>query len=285
MKQILSFLFITLLLYSCQNGNKKAPTLESENEILVDTIAYAMLVIGFEEQFAAIEAEYDSASHERQLELEAEFEELDQAMVKAQRQFVREYPSSYQSLLVLREIDWSFESASEYRSYLDLLDPALHDSTPYGELDHLVTRMEGVEVGKQAPDFIMPDVKGSSRKLSDHYAGSTYLLLDFWASNCGPCRIENRNIVLAYEMYHDRGFDVLGVSTDTRKDAWLAAIEKDGLIWTNVCSLESWNENEVVAMYALRQTSQNFLLDASGKIIAKELRGEELITALEELFR
>lgn len=203
MKQILSLVFFLLLLYSCQSGNKKA---------IADTTAYAMLLNGFEEQFAAIEAEYDSATTERQLELEAEFEEIDQAKVKAQRQFVRDYPSSYRSLLVLQEIDWSFELASEYRTYLDLLDPALHDSAAYRELDHLLTRMEGVEVGKPAPDFSMLDATGETVQLSEKYGNSKYLLLDFWASNCGPCRKENANIRKAYDSFHEMGFDVLGVS-------------------------------------------------------------------------
>ena len=271
MKQILALsLFAVLLMLSCQRA---------------DTLAYARLVEGFEKQFAAIEAEYDSASAERQLELDVAFEEVDQAMVEAQKLFIREYPSSDQSLKVLNEIDWSFTSAADFRIYLELLDPSFHENSQYLKLDNLIKRMELVDVGQQAPDFAMEEVDGTPRRLSEQYKSSQYLLLDFWASNCGPCRIENRNIVLAYEMFHDQGFDVLGVSTDTRKEAWLAAVEKDGLIWTNVCSLESWNENEVVEMYALRQTSQNFLLDASGKIIATELKGEELLSTLEVLFR
>ena len=92
-----------------------------------------------------------------------------------------------------------------------------------------------------------------------------------------------RNIRKAYEMFHDKGFDVLGVSTDTRRDSWINAIALDGLNWTNLCSLEPWNENEVVKLYALRQTSQNYLLDSSGKIIDKDIRGAELISTLEQL--
>lgn len=285
MKQILTLSIFALLLYSCQSGNRRTSTSEDSNDMPADTVAYTLLKDGFEKQFAAIDAEFDSATAERQLELEAEFEELDQAMVKAQRQFVMDYPASNQSLLVLKEIDWSFELASEYRQYLDLLDPVLHESSQYRDLDKLVTQMEQVEVGKQAPDFAMLDVKGTNRELSEQYRGTQYLLLDFWASHCGPCRKENMNIRAAYDRFHELGFDVLGVSTDTRKEHWINAIETDGLIWTNVCSLEPWNENEVVRTYALRQVSQNFLLDNSGKIIATELRGEDLLATLEELFK
>lgn len=285
MKQILALSLIGLLfMVSCQGGKNRNSNGLAGEKVLVDTLAYATLVEGFEKRFAAIETEYDSASADRQLELEADFEEVDMEMVEAQKQFVREYPASNQSLNILVEIDWSFESASEYREYLELLDPSLHANGHYSELDNLVRRMDLVEVGKQAPDFEMTDVQGTVRKLSEHCERSEYLLLDFWASNCGPCRIENRNIVSAYERFHSRGFDVLGVSTDTRQEHWVNAIEADRLTWTNLCSLESWNENEVVTLYALRQVSQNFLLDSSGKIIATDLRGEELIATLEELF-
>jgi peroxiredoxin len=286
MKQILTISgFAILLMLSCQRGHNSASNMAADDKITGDTLAYARLVEGFEKRFAAIEMEYDSAGAERQLELEAEYEELDQEMLEAQKQFIRKYPASNQSLKVLNEIDWSFSSASEFKIYLELLDSSLHKNSQYRKLDDLVRRMEEVEVGKQAPDFTMEDVEGTPRKLSEQYSRSKYLLLDFWALNCGPCRMENRNIVRAYERYHRQGFEVLGVSTDTRKEAWLAAIEKDGLVWTNVCSLKDWNENEVVGMYVLRQTSQNFLLDATGKILATDLRGEELLATLEVLFR
>ncbi len=275
MKQILAFSgLVVLFMLSCQRGNNRASQVSAEDHALADTLAYARLVEGFEKQLEAIEAEYDSAGAERQLELEADFEKVDLEMVEAQKQFIREYPASNQSLKVLNELDWSFTSATDFRLYLELLDPSLHENTQYIELNNLIKRMEQVEVGKQAPDFTMEDVDGTPRRLSEQCSSSKYLLLDFWASNCGPCRIENRNILIAYEMFHDHGFDVLGASTDTRKEAWLAAVEKDGLTWTNVCSLEAWKENEVVEMYALRQTSQNFLLDASGKIIATDREGE-----------
>lgn len=285
MKQILAFsLIVVLFMGSCQGGKNRDSKEFAGEKVLVDTLAYATLVEGFEKRFAAIETEYDSASAERQLQLEAEFEDIDLEMVEAQKQFVREYPASKQSLRVLAEIDWSFESASEYREYMELLHPSLYEKSQYGELDNLVRRMNLVEVGKLAPDFEMTDVQGTTRKLSEQCEKSEYLLLDFWASNCGPCRKENRNIVNVYERFHSQGFDVLGVSTDTRKEHWLNAIEADKLTWTNLCSLEPWSENEVVSLYALRQVSQNFLLDGAGKIIAKDLRGEELRTTLEELF-
>ena len=140
-----------------------------------------------------------------------------------------------------------------------------------------------MEIGQIAPDFEMKDTRGNLVMLSDTYRDTKYLLLDFWASTCGPCRKENLIIRSAYDQFHSLGFDVLGVSSDVRKEQWLEAIEKDGLIWTNLCSLQKWNENEIVKTYALRQVSQNLLLDSSGKIIATNLRGDELLNTLGEL--
>ena len=93
---------------------------------------------------------------------------------------------------------------------------------------------------------------------------SKYLLIDFWASSCGPCRKENPNIVKAYNEFHSRGFNIIGVSTDTKRENWLNAIEKDGLNWTNVCNMKKWKDNEIVQLYALRQQSENLLLDSTG---------------------
>ena len=108
------------------------------------------------------------------------------------------------------------------------------------------------------------------------------VLVDFWAAWCGPCRAENPNLVAVYNDFHDKGFDVLGVSLDNNKEAWLKAIEDDKLDWTQVSDLGYW-DNEVSNLYAVRSIPANFLLDADGKIIAKGLRGEKLREKISEL--
>jgi peroxiredoxin len=265
------------------NLNREHSSAANPVDLEVDSIAYARLMAGFEEQFIAIETEYDSADAERQVELDLLYEQTDEELLKAQKQFIKEYPKSMRSLLLLYEIDWSFKSSGDFRTFSEILDTSLHKSNLYLPLVELIDQMDLVEPGRPAPDFEMTDTKGVSHRLSEQYSQSKYLLLDFWASTCGPCRKENANIVKAYAMYRDKGFNVLGVSTDTRQDQWIKAIALDGLSWTNLCSLEAWNENEVVKLYALRQTSQNFLLDASGTIIATDIRGEELISTLAQL--
>jgi peroxiredoxin len=138
-------------------------------------------------------------------------------------------------------------------------------------------------IGKNAPDFEQADTSGNMVKLSG-FRGK-YLLLDFWASWCGPCRAENPNVVKAYQKYHDRGFTILGVSLDQpgKKEAWLKAIHQDGLTWTHVSDLQFWN-NAVAKMYGIRSIPQNFLLDKDGKIIATNIRAEELNKKLSEIF-
>ncbi len=276
------FLVLTIIPVAC-NLNREHSSAGDQVGPEADSIAYARLLSGFEEEFIAIEMEYDSADAERQADLDIIYEDTELELAEAQKQFIRDYPKSMRSLMLLYEIDWSFKRAADFRESLEILDTSLHNSAYYQPLVELVDQMDLVEPGRQAPDFKMTDTQGTGRKLSEQYIHSKYLLLDFWASTCGPCRKENANIRKAYEMFHDKGFDVLSVSTDTRRDSWINAIALDGLSWTNLCSLEPWNENEVVKLYALRQTSQNYLLDSSGKIIAKDIRGAELISTLEQL--
>jgi peroxiredoxin len=139
-------------------------------------------------------------------------------------------------------------------------------------------------VGSMAMNFTQPDTLGHPVSLSN-FKGK-YLLLDFWASWCGPCRAENPNVVKAFNEYKDKNFTVLSVSLDQpgKKEAWLNAIHKDGLTWTHVSDLKFW-DNAVAKEYGIRAIPQNLLLDPSGKIIAKNIRGEELNTKLEEIFK
>ncbi|WP_258539514.1 peroxiredoxin family protein [Chitinophaga oryzae] len=136
-------------------------------------------------------------------------------------------------------------------------------------------------IGATAMNFTQNNVSGKAVQLKD-YRGK-YVLLDFWASWCGPCRAENPNVLDNYEKYHGKGLEILAVSLDDKKDAWVKAIKDDGLTWEHVSDLKGW-KNEVAKEYNIRAVPSNFLIDKEGKIVAKDLRGEELTKKLEEIF-
>jgi peroxiredoxin len=140
----------------------------------------------------------------------------------------------------------------------------------------------GMKVGEAAKDFTLPDVSGKNVSLSS-FKGK-FVLVDFWASWCGPCRQENPNVVSVYNQFKNKNFTVLGVSLDKSKDKWLQAIKDDGLTWTHVSDLKQWDA-AVVSLYGINAIPTNMLLDPQGKIIAIGLRGPALEAKLKEVIK
>ncbi len=157
-------------------------------------------------------------------------------------------------------------------------------SSFYGEklkdyLDGLNTNP--LKIGEQVTEFTMNNVEDDIISIKDYYG--KYVLIDFWASWCAPCRAKNPNLKRAYDKYKTKGFEIVGISMDTDKEAWKRAIEKDELNWINLSDLKGW-ESELAQRYKIKSVPSNMLLDKTGRVIAVEIRGNELHNKLEQIF-
>lgn len=149
------------------------------------------------------------------------------------------------------------------------------------KIEEYIGREQALEIGKVAPEIVLPTPAGEEIKLSDIYSKNKITMIDFWAGWCGPCRNFNPTLVKIYNEYHDKGFEVYGVSLDKTKEKWEEAIKEDKLPWIHVSELKYWN-GEYTKLYNVNYIPQNLFVDQEGKIIARKISEEEIETLLKE---
>ena len=195
--------------------------------------------------------------------------------------FAQEHPDSFFGLVALSEAQSSKEDEARIAAIYNTLNPALQATDMGKELAQRIRSKSITSIGSDAPGFTLNDVSGKPVSLSD--LKGKLVLVEFWASWCGPCRAENPNLVKQYKLYKEKGFEVLAVSLDSDKAKWADAIAKDGLPWLHVSDLKGWN-NAVGRLYGVRGVPASFLVSKEGKIIGLDLRGEALNAKLAEIY-
>jgi peroxiredoxin len=272
------------------DGNDPQGFVEIEGSRDHDFIQYVQNVmqeIQSSEKIQRINQEFVQArqqgDNETMQTLQNEFIVYDDSVKQVIINKMRELGPSLGAIEILRSNrvlnkDKHFEFFAEYA---DTVREELSGSPEAMSFVEEVDNMKNLSVGAVAPEIALPNPEGEIVPLSS--LRGNYVLVDFWAKWCKPCRMENPNIVRAYQKYHDQGFEVYGVSLDRTKADWVQAIEEDNLDWTQVSDLKFWN-SEAAQTYNINAIPFSILLDPEGKIIAKNLRGVELDNKLKEIF-
>jgi len=204
--------------------------------------------------------------------------------------YAESHPKSFISVLIVKGMSEDpTADAKKIESLYNSLDESLKNTTPGKEAKSKIGQAKMPAVGATAPpvgsakwrsDFSAPNPEGKVVSLKESLGKVT--IVDFWASWCGPCRKENPNVVAIYKELHAKGLNIIGVSLDKEAGKWKEAIAKDGLTWTHVSNLKFWDE-PIAAQYGVQSIPATFILDASGKVVAQDLRGPELKAKILEL--
>lgn len=216
-------------------------------------------------------------------EIQQKQKELQESNTGKFQKMISENPESLVSALILSDMmNGKSLSTNEFKELFENLDEEVKNSEIGKQLNETIQKATATAVGSKAPEFSAPTPEGEQLALKDALGKIT--IVDFWASWCKPCRIENPNVVKLYNEYHDKGLNIIGVSLDKngQKDKWLKAIEDDGLTWQHVSNLQYW-QGPVAQLYNVRSIPATFILDENGVIIAKDLRGEALRAKVSEM--
>ncbi len=237
----------------------------------------------FNDLLSKIYNEYKEADEEDQVlvdSLDAEYNKVEEEQFAFYNTFIQEHNNSVVSPFVIRLHMIYRIKLEELESLTASLDLSLAESEYVKWLFNRIEILRKVAIGKLFTDFTMNDIDESPFSLSQ--LKGNVVLIDFWASGCGPCRRENPNVVKIYNKFHSEGFEILGVSFDKDYDKWLEAINEDQLTWYHVSDLQGWN-NTAGKIYGVMSIPHTLLLDRDGIIVAKNIRGEELEEKVKEL--
>lgn len=266
------------------------PNLERGNVVIAGSVAQEQLngfnedVKVYDEKLKALVDEYraaqESGDEEALNQVDVKYDKEDSLKRVFIVNYIKENLSSVVSPFLSTRYMMDME-VEELEALNNSFTGDAKESSYHQQISDRIEVVKGCEIGQLAPLFAMNDKDGNPIAL-ESFRGN-YLLVDFWASWCGPCRQENPNVVAAYNKYHDKGFEIFGVSFDANKDKWIEAVDKDGLTWPHASDLKGWG-NAAGKIYGVRSIPHSVLIDKEGVIIAKNLRGEELHKKLEEIF-
>ena len=249
--------------------------LVQENETAGETLRDRFLAL--REQYAA-----GTLSTEESARIEAEMDEIRQQMEDLDFQFVKENinnPAAWEKLYNAAVMAGSLEKQKELIAGAEGRTKELKD---YQTIVGRIERLEKTAVGQPFVDISLEDPDGNPMHLSDYAGKGKCILVDFWASWCGPCKAEMPNVVALYKQYKDKGFDIVSVSLDSHKDRWVKAIQEWGMPWHHMSDLKGW-DCEGAALYAVTAIPHTVLLGPDGTILARNLTGDDLRAKLEEL--
>ncbi len=259
-------------------------TMITGSDIHDEYIAYQNLFEDLEvkknEAYQTYMAARNAGNEEKMKVIANRFDEFAAEEMKRNKQYITENRGSWVSPYVLRSKMYHSMSLEELKTAVNNLDRKVENSVYVKELKEHIAVKEKVAVGNKFMDFELPTPDGQKLALSE-ITGEHYILIDFWASWCGPCRRENPNVVALYEDFKDKGLDILGVSFDRDEKSWKQAIKDDQLHWYHVSDLKGWN-SKAGEIYGVKSIPHTILLDPDGTIIAKNLSMEELRQKLEE---
>jgi len=211
-------------------------------------------------------------------------DKVDMDVMKAKRKvvadFVKKHPGSLRSAIAINDNFAYYAEASDVEPLYNMLTPNIKNSPSGKKAKKMLDTYKTVAIGMKAPEVIQNDTLGKPLPLSS--VKGKVVMVDFWASWCGPCRRENPNIVKAYAQFHPKGLEIIGVSYDKTDSKWRKAIVSDNLTWYQVSDLKGW-QNSTSDQYYIKAIPANILLDANGKIIARNLFGDDLVKKLNEL--